>query len=185
MAGPVTDSPPSRESSSERLPIERIFRDHVSYVVHSLRRLGVREADVEDVAHEVFLVVHRRYADFDETRPIKPWLFGIAVRCAASFRRRASVRHKRSDATLDETRALAGADEAPADAERRALVHRALESVHESRRPVLILHDLDGESMPAIAAELGIPLNTGYSRLRLARAEMREALLALSRGELP
>ena len=185
MASAVTDSPDRPQSPAEPLPVERIFRDHVSYVVHSLRRLGVREADVEDVAHEVFLVVHRRYADFDATRPLKPWLFGIAVRCAASFRRKASTRRERSDDSLDETRAIPLGDEAPERAERRAIVLRALATVHESRRPVLILHDLDGESMPDIAAELGIPLNTGYSRLRLARAEMREALLLLSRGELP
>ncbi len=181
----MTDSQGYGESTTRRLPVERLFREHVGYVAHSLRRLGVREADVEDVAHEVFLVVHRRYADFDDARPIKPWLFGIAVRCAAAFRRKASVRRESADGALDETQEAASDADAPERAQRRAIVHRALALVHEARRPVLILHDLDGVSMPEIARELGIPLNTGYSRLRLARAEMREALTQLTRGEIP
>lgn len=183
----MTDSGRPRETPEDRARFERLFRQHVPYVIHTLRRLGVREAELEDVAHEVFLVVHRKWADYDPARPLKPWLFGIAMRCGAAQRRRASERRERPTdpqamLPLDADHSAA---EAPELAERRALVHRALAFVHESRRPVLILHDLDGVSMPDIVAELGIPLNTGYSRLRLARAEMRETLKVLSGGELP
>jgi RNA polymerase sigma-70 factor (ECF subfamily) len=52
-------------------------------VLRSLQRLGVPPADLEDVAHDVFVVVYRRWADFDRDRPVRPWLFGIAFRTAA------------------------------------------------------------------------------------------------------
>jgi RNA polymerase sigma-70 factor (ECF subfamily) len=181
----VTDSPRDGETPSGTPAFERLFREHIAYVIHSLRRLGVREADLEDVAHEVFLVVHRKWGDYDPARPLKPWIFGIALRCGAAQRRRASVRRERPSDDLDVTHASVDSGQTPENAQRRELVHRALEHVHETRRPVLILHDLDGISMPDIAAELSIPLNTGYSRLRLARAEMREALQQLTRGEMP
>ncbi|MCB9658335.1 MAG: sigma-70 family RNA polymerase sigma factor [Polyangiales bacterium] len=183
----MTDSSGRGETAEERARFERLFRENVAYVIHTLRRLGVREADLEDVAHEVFLVVHRKWADYDPSRPLKPWLFGIAMRCGAAQRRRASVRRELPTDPQAHTalQRVGTPADSPELAERRALVHRALEFVHESRRPVLILHDLDGVSMPDIVAELGIPLNTGYSRLRLARAEMRETLKALSGGELP
>jgi RNA polymerase sigma-70 factor (ECF subfamily) len=71
---------------------DEIYRRHFPYVWRTLRRLGVAPADVEDVAHEVFVVVHRRLADFDGQRPIKPWLFGIAFRLASEDRRRARRR---------------------------------------------------------------------------------------------
>src|SRR5215470_9688041 len=53
-----------------------------------LRRLGVAEADVEDAVHDVFVVAHRRYGTYDPSRPLRPWLLGIAFRVAAQWRRR-------------------------------------------------------------------------------------------------
>ena len=53
-----------------------------------LRRLGVPEADVEDAVHDVFVVAHRRYGTYDPSRPLRPWLLGIAFRIAAQWRRR-------------------------------------------------------------------------------------------------
>jgi len=53
-----------------------------------LRRLGVPEADVEDAVHDVFVVAHRRYGTYDPSRPLRPWLLGIAFRVAAQWRRR-------------------------------------------------------------------------------------------------
>jgi len=166
--------------------LTELFRTHVSYVVHTLRRLGVRSADLEDVAHDVFLVVHRKWSDYDRGRPIKPWLFGIAMRVALGYRRRAG--HQREILGEDLERAVADAVTAEASLEqerRRRLVHTGLEAVHESRKDVFVLHDLDGVAMPDIVATLGIPLNTGYSRLRLARAEFRTALERLGARKEP
>ncbi len=51
------------------------------------------------------------------------------------------------------------------------LVIGALATMEEDRRAVLVMHDLDGHSMPVIAEALGLLLNTAYSRLRLARVD--------------
>src|ERR1039457_6413159 len=48
---------------------DEIYRQHFPYVWRTLRRLGVAPADVEDVAHEVFVVVHRRLADLVVSAP--------------------------------------------------------------------------------------------------------------------
>jgi RNA polymerase sigma-70 factor (ECF subfamily) len=160
--------------------LEQVFRSHAAYVCETLRRLGVRSADVEDAAHDVFLVFHRKQSEYDVARPIKPWLYGIAARIAMRYRSKDARR--REDFTADHDTTHAGASETDRDAERarrKRLLHRALESVHPSRLDVLVLHDLDGVSMPDIVAELGIPLNTGYSRLRLARRDLAEALTEL------
>lgn len=135
---------------------------------------------MEDAAHDVFLVVHRKWAEYDVARPIKPWLYGIAARIALRYRSKDARR--REDLVSDHDARIAGAADTGADAERarrRALLHAALGEVHPTRIDVLVLHDLDGVSMPDIVAELGIPLNTGYSRLRLARRDLAEALTEL------
>lgn len=160
-----------------------VFRQHVAYVLHSLRRLGVRPDDVEDLAHDVFIVVARKWSDYEPARPFKPWVFGIAVRVALAYRRRAGFsREVLSDDLTHRVAETPGPDAALDREHQRRLVHRALAAVADGRKEVFILHDLDGVAMPDIAAALGIPLNTGYSRLRLARDEFR-AELARLRGK--
>jgi RNA polymerase sigma-70 factor (ECF subfamily) len=69
--------------------------------------------------------------------------------------------------------------------EDRQLALRALESVDLDRRAVFVLHEIDGVAIPEVADALTIPVNTAYSRLRLARQEFHAAVrrLQLARGD--
>lgn len=64
--------------------------------------------------------------------------------------------------------------------EDRRLVTRALDAIAIERRAVFVMHDMDGIAVPEIARVLEMPLNTAYSRLRLARDEFRDAIRRLS-----
>lgn len=153
-----------------------LFLAHGSYVASSLRRLGVRERDIEDVTHDVFLAVYRRLPDYDPERPIKPWLFGFALRIALGHKRRQGYFREVVAAEIEAIDQAPAADETIAADQTRSLVLAALGAIAEERRPVFILHDIDTIPMPEISAALDIPLNTGYSRLRLARAEFAAAV---------
>lgn len=162
----------------------RMFDAELPYVLATLRRLGVQPRDVPDLAQEVFVTVHGLLDDYDASRPVRPWLFGIAYRIAR--RHLALARHAREIAGAAGASAEAAvADTAPlADArieseETKAAVRSALDRIELSRRSVLILCDLDGLSVPDAAATLGIPLNTAYSRLRRAREELTASLQKL------
>ena len=150
-------------------PFRAIFDAESSYVWNTLKRLGVQERDVEDLTHEVFITVHRRLADYDPSRPLRPWLFGISLRVAMRYRELA--RHRREVMSTD----LEAVDQAPRADElldrKRAqdLVLQALEALDLERRAVFVMHEIDGEGIPEVAEALGIPLNTAYSRLRRAR----------------
>jgi RNA polymerase sigma-70 factor, ECF subfamily len=177
---------PQTQDVGTRPDLAAVFRHELPYVVHTVRRLGVRPADIEDVAHDVFVVASRKWSDYDPTRPLKPWLFGIAMRVALAYRRRAGyTREVLVDDLREEPNPQPGAGAALDEERRRRLVHAAIDAVHDSRKQVFILHDLDGIPMPDIVADLGIPLNTGYSRLRLARQEFRDAALRLRAGKEP
>ena len=160
-----------------------LFDREASYVMCSLRRLGVRERDIPDVAHDVFVTVYRLLDGFDADRPARPWLFAIALRVAADHRRLARHREIPSDALHDRQDEAASADELVATAQRRALVLRALDTLDLDQRAVVVMHDLDEVAVPAIAEALSIPINTAYSRLRLGRERFRAAVTRLARGE--
>lgn len=155
-----------------------IFDEHFVFVLNSLRRLGVREGDLADVAQEVFITLCRILADYDAARPIRPWLFGIAYRYAARYR--SLVRHVREvpDENSDAPSPEPTAEDALVAAEARALVCLGIRAIGRTRRSVFIMAELDGCSAPEIAEELDVPVNTVYSRLREAR---REFVCAVSR----
>src|SRR3954470_17891811 len=101
----------------------RIYESEVAYVWSSLRRLGAPERDLEDLAHDLFVVVHRKLPEYDRTRPIRPWLFGIPLRIGARARR-APSRPEPGETSHEPVDPAPHADEQLADGERRRLVQR-------------------------------------------------------------
>jgi RNA polymerase sigma-70 factor (ECF subfamily) len=179
--------PPLTQKDAMVVRFEAIFEAELSYVWTSLRRLGVHARDLEDVAHEVFMRAYENLSRYDPARPIRPWLFAFAFRFASDDRRLA--RH-RTELYGDDEPGRSGmpdAEQALVQRQREALVAAALDAIEIERRAVFILHELDEEPMPAVVETLGIPLNTGYSRLRVAREEFTTALRRLTRaqGDLP
>jgi RNA polymerase sigma-70 factor, ECF subfamily len=177
----VEEEVPAATPPSPKPPDFRVIFDaECGYVWQTLRRLGVQERDLEDVTHDVFVTVYRRLADYDAARPIRPWLFGIAYRVASDYRRLA--RHRREVVTAIGGDGIEPADDRPgADdhyeaAQARRVVLEALETMDIDRRAVFVMHELDGHAMPEIARALSVPLNTAYSRLRLAREQFAVAV---------
>ncbi len=162
-----------------------VYREHFPYVWRSLRRLGVAPVDVEDLTHEVFVVVQRKLGEFDGRRPVKPWLFGIAFRLASEERRRARHRFELVLPTCEGPCAGPGADDLIESDDRRRLVLECLQGLDAPQRAVLILLDIDGEAAADVAAAMNIPLATVYSRLRAARRNFAAAVrrAKLRRGE--
>jgi RNA polymerase sigma-70 factor (ECF subfamily) len=149
-----------------------VYRAHFSFVWRTLARMGVREAELEDAAQEVFVVVHRRMADtYDPARPIRPWLGGIAVRVAAAERRRA--RHRREQLTDRPQLGQACSGPTPEGValqrQRAGRVREALAYLDHDRRAVFVMYEMEGLQCTEIADALEVPVNTVYSRLRIAR----------------
>lgn len=156
-----------------------VFDAHFAYVWHTLRRLGVQARDLDDVTHDVFVHVYRKLDDYDPERPLRPWLFGFAVRAASDYRRLARHRVEAIGSEVEHADREPLADERLARSQDAALVAAALETMDFDRRAVFVSHEIDGSAVPEIAAALGIPLNTAYSRLRLGREEFARAVKRL------
>lgn len=163
--------------------LRRIYDEYFGYVWKLAQRFGVPDRHIEDVVHDVFVVVHKQLAQYDSSRPIKPWLAGIAFRCASDFMRRAPQRREVPSSDDMDMEVSSANPEASAQAKQaHTLVHKALGSIDESRRSVFILHEFEQTPIPEIAEALSIPVNTAYSRLRLARADFEAAVRMLTTG---
>jgi RNA polymerase sigma-70 factor (ECF subfamily) len=155
----------------ETVTFEALFENEFDYVYASLRRMGIRDADLPDLTHDVFIAVHRHLPEFDVSRPARPWLFGIAFRVALGFKRRARQHYE----VLADPETHVAADPSPhaqallEQREAYQVLYDAIAQLDMDRRAVFVLHDIDGVPVPEVAATLEIPVNTAYSRLRLAR----------------
>jgi RNA polymerase sigma-70 factor (ECF subfamily) len=156
-----------------------IFTRHFDYVWHTLRRLGVREPDLQDVTHDVFVAVHRHLREYDVHKPVRPWLFAFAIRTATDYRRLARHRLDLVD-DMEKVSGLVDGGSLPEDRasarEQLDQVTRALDALPWERRVLFVLHEIDGVSVPEAAALLGISVNTASSRLRLARDDFATAI---------
>ncbi len=158
-------------------PFETVYDTYFPYVWRSIQRLGVPTSQVDDAVQEVFIVVHRRLAEFEARSSIKTWLYGIALRVARAHR----VRGRRADAAdaIDDVQISAPEatrpDERATNAEAARLVQQLLDGLDDEQREVFVLAELEQLSAPEIARALDVKLNTVYSRLRLARAAFAAA----------
>jgi len=147
------------------------FRIEFEYVQRTLRRLGTDQSEVDDLAQEVFLVLHRRWAEFDQSRPLRPYLFGVAVRLALANQRKRAREVAMGNIELGDEGP--GPEEILCNKQTRALVQAALKRIPLPRRTVLVMHELDRVPVTEVATTLSIPLFTVYSRLRKARKELK------------
>ena len=169
----------------EKPSFSTIFARDLGYVWTSLRRLGVPNRDLEDLSHDVFFRVYQRLADYDVTRPFRPWLFGFCFRVASDYRRRFANQREVLGAELEPIDPAPDALDRLLQTEATSLAQLVLQSLELERRAVFVMHEIDGCPIPEVATALEIPLNTAYSRLRLAREQFAEELRRerLRRGE--
>ncbi len=179
-----------RHTPADERQRERAFRvvydAHVSFVWRNLRRLGVMDRDVEDKCQEVFVVAHRRWSEFsDRGHGPRAWLFQIVLRVASDARRHRRRHPVDPDGGIAQDRQSVEAPQAALFARKQALdlLDRGLAAIEMSRRAVLVLHEIEQMTAPEIARTLEIPLNTVYSRLRVARLELDTELARLSSAD--
>ena len=143
----------------------------------------------DDVSQETFVKVWRNLSRFRGECTFSTWLFRIAVNCAKDAVRSAARRPSTSlsfageedeDGTAEWDIPVTSGDTVPEDAvERRELilaVRRAVESLPEEQRQVIVMRDLHGLPYQEISAALGVELGTVKSRLNRGRANLKTIL---------
>ncbi len=163
--------------------LDDVIRNYAGMVQGALVKLGVEPSALEDASQEVFLVLARRFSDYDPQRSVASWLWGIARGVASTHRRSARRRHRLLAAVATvEPCASPGPEDAAAAAEARRMMHAFLGSLDEDKCAVFVLAELEGRSGPEIAARLDVNLNTVYARLRAARRRFDDAVAQHHRG---
>ena len=149
------------------------------------RRGTGHHQNAEDAFQATFVVLARKAATIAPREAVGSWLHGVAVRTAREARAMAAKRLAREIPVAHPPEA-ARPDPEPDD--RVALIHEELAEMPDKFRTLLVLCDLRGEPQTGVAARLGLPVGTVYSRLARARkllaTRLRSRGLALSAAGL-
>jgi RNA polymerase sigma factor (sigma-70 family) len=166
----------------DRVAFGRIFAFYGPRVKAYLRRLGAEDAAAEDLTQEVMLSIWRRAHQFDRSRAaLSTWVYTIA----RNKRIDALRRERRPDFDLEDPSLVPDDDTAPrgdrhteAEQSRRHVMH-AVAQLPDEQAQLLRIFYFEEKPHSQIAEELGLPLGTVKSRLRLALAKLRVLLNGL------
>jgi RNA polymerase sigma-70 factor (ECF subfamily) len=169
------------EAVAGQLSFEQVYEASFDFVYRNAKRLGVLESATDDVVQEVFLVVHRRLAEYDGRATLRSWIYGILANTVRQHRR--AFRRKQKPLKAVEHDDELGPASSHAGPERRAqhredvrLLLSLLEELPDEQRELIVLADLEELNVPEICACIGGNSNTVYSRLRVAREALRSKL---------
>jgi RNA polymerase sigma-70 factor (ECF subfamily) len=172
IAMSATANQPAADDTADRLGI--LFDSHHQRLYRLARRLSRSAEDARDLVQETFLRVARHAASVPEgASHEEAWLVRILINLARDRWRQLAVR-QRSASTI----AHSGSD--PADTESallaRSIVWQALDRLPPRRRAVLVLYELEGLAIPAIARLLGLASVTVRWHLSIGRRELAAAV---------
>jgi RNA polymerase sigma-70 factor, ECF subfamily len=163
--------------------ISALVVQHGRFVWRVLRHQGVPERQIEDLCQEVFVVVLRKFATFEQRSAIRTWIYGICRNVAADARRRTRRKPEVLTDTPPDIAAPEAQTEELARRDARAHLRTALSKLTETTRMVFVLYEIESMPMTEVAQTVGCNLSTAYSRLYAARKQVRSTLEALGLSE--
>jgi RNA polymerase sigma-70 factor, ECF subfamily len=158
---------------------QHVYRAYFELVWSTARRLGVPHDAMDDVVQDVFIVVHSKLDSLERPEALRSWIYGVARRTVSGYHRSHRSRVPLGIQPDIERRAISQEPTPLAHTEASASLEvllGLLDELDEPKREVFALVEIDERSVPEVAELLGIPLNTAYSRLRLARQAFDAAL---------
>jgi RNA polymerase sigma-70 factor (ECF subfamily) len=159
------------------LAFEQVYEQWFEDVSRWVRALGTREADRDDVVQDIFLVVHRRLADFDGQN-VAGWLYQIARRKVRDHRHLTWIKHLFGNASVALTDDMLKTGQGPLEQletrEKGQLCERLLDGLNADQRAAFVLFEIEGNSGEDIARLQGVPVNTVWARIHKARKKLQE-----------
>jgi RNA polymerase sigma-70 factor (ECF subfamily) len=179
VASPYTETEAAliaKAQKGERDAFGELVRHHHPGVVNVVYRMCGDVELAEDAAQDAFIQAWLHLPSFRHGTSLRNWIYRIAVNAALDVLRREPKAPLVDLETLSMPDSFAGPETMLLEKERAFAVQRAILSLTEANRSVLILREYGGLSYQEIAAALNIPLGTVMSRLNYARDRLKELL---------
>ncbi len=162
-----------------RPALERLYDEHAQALFAFLLNFTRHEAETRDALQEIFCRLARRPELLAGVRDERAFLLRLAHNVAVDQQRRRASRERTTEALAAEGDDLFASSEDPDLQAFRQQLAAALAELPPEQRAVVHLKLWEGLTFEAIAATLGIPLNTAASRYRYGLDKLRARLRPL------
>ena len=163
----------SAAAAGDRNAAQALCRELLPRVRNLVRYLLRGDGRVDDVAQEAMIAVLRGLRTFRAEGTFESWVDRVVARSTFTTLRR--LRAETQPGAED----VADRERDPSDAspyESRRELAAALDQLPQDQRQALVLHFSVGMTVPEIAEAVAAPFETVRSRLRLAKAALRDTL---------
>jgi RNA polymerase sigma-70 factor (ECF subfamily) len=160
----------------DRNAFGELVRIHAQGVTNVIYRMCGDVHVAEDAAQEAFLQTWLHLSSYRPQTSLRNWLYRIAFNAATDILRREKRILPNDMEEMPLTDSHPGPEALLSQSERTALVQKAILSLPDASRAVLILREYEEMSYHEIADTLDIPVGTVMSRLNYARKILKEKL---------
>ena len=166
----------TRAQNGERNAFSELVRIHAQGVMNVIYRMCGDAHIAEDAAQETFIRAWLHLPSYRPQSSLRSWLYRIAVNAATDILRKEKhiLPNALDDLQLKDPQP--GPESRFSQEEQIALVQKAVLSLPEASRAVLVLREYEEMSYHEIADALDIPIGTVMSRLNYARKLLKEKL---------
>lgn len=160
---------------------EQLMRKHEGRMYSvALRMFGNRE-DAQDCVQDAMLHIYRALDRFKGQSSFSTWVYRITMNtCLDELRRRKARASTSLDALLENgwapTNEKDNPEQSAIEAERRRALSKAIQSLPEDMRSVIILREMQGLSYEEISDVLSVNMGTIKSRISRAREKLRQLI---------
>jgi RNA polymerase sigma-70 factor (ECF subfamily) len=157
--------------AGEKWAQEALFRRHARMVNGLAYRLMGRDEDIDDLVQDSFLSALRGLDRLTNPQAFASWLGSIVVRTAHKLLRRRRLMTRvglRRNTPLDVEQLIAPGVTGSAAAELKQ-VYGCLDALAPEARIALVLHRVDGLSIPDVAEQMALSVSTVKRRLAVAQ----------------
>lgn len=176
MAEPTDEALFDAYRAGDERAFQQLFDRYAPLLLRLVGRDVRRSAEAEEIVQDAFLHLHRSAADFRQGARLRPWLMTIALNLKREHFRR---RSRRPEAPLELDGRQDPVAASPRILERRharTQIDRALSSLPENQREVIVLHWFGGLSFREVAGAVGASVSAVKVRAHRGYTAMRESL---------
>jgi len=170
-----------RAKGGDMAAFEQIIEHHQRRVITTAWRMLGNSEDARDAAQEVFLRVYKYIRGFRSDQDFAAWLYRIVInvcRDHARIRSRhagfASFEVEQELGSFDSLASTSNVESEMIQAQQRAIIEEALNTLSKKERAAIVLRDLEGMSTEKVAEVLGSSQTTVRSQISSARAKIKK-----------
>ena len=160
----------------DRNAFSELVHIHARGVFNVVYRMCGDELIAEDAAQETFIRAWQNLSSYRPQTPLRNWLYRIAFNAGMDMLRKEKRILPNDIEDMQLTDGQPGLESLVSQQERTQLVQKAILSLPDASRAVLVLREYEEMSYQEISSTLDIPVGTVMSRLNYARKLLKDKL---------